>query len=99
MNRQPSIEKSDYQTRLDKEELGESIDESAPHAHNVRYWSDFNRVYHAPHSLHPLPSPAPGANVNQPVVQQWDEGIQSFRREDSVCGGFGISAVIKPYSV
>lgn len=93
VNRQPGIEKSDYQARLEKKEHGEKIDGTAPHAHNVRFWSDFNRVYHAPHSLHPLPSPAPGGNATQPVVQQWDEGIQLYRRQDSVCGRSATPAV------
>ncbi|KAF8316330.1 hypothetical protein DL93DRAFT_2154764 [Clavulina sp. PMI_390] len=75
--RQPLTQKHQYQSALDDE-----IDEaSTPAPHDVTNWSDFNRVFHAPRSLHALVAP-PGPTDGLPVVQQWEEGVERFKRED-----------------
>lgn len=86
INRQPEVEKSDYQIGLEQEEKGHDVDEakSTPHADSVRYWSDFNRVYHAPLSLHPLTPPPESTDPGRAIVETWDEGKQRFIREDAV---------------
>lgn len=86
VNKQPRIERSDYQLALDNEESGLSPKPPAPplHPHTVKHWSDFNRVYHAPRSLHPLGPPTFTGASSSETLERWDEGAELFHREDAV---------------
>ena len=56
--RQDPIPKSEYQTRLDKSELEDDADEDhafVAESHQIRFWSDYSRVYLHPRTTHRLP--------------------------------------------
>lgn len=88
VNKQPHIGRSDYQLALDEEELGLQPQTTPLYPHSVKHWSDFNRVYHAPRSLHPLRPPTlAGASASE-TSERWDEGAEFFHREDAVSADF-----------
>ncbi|SRR5258708_15234100 len=90
MNKQISIEKSAYQRYLDEGQDDTEGLRYQPHPEkhesqrellqSVRYWSDFNRVFHLPRSLHPLSSVGTSGNSANHVMY-WAEGISTFERE------------------
>ena len=49
-------------------------------ASDVRYWSDYNRVYYIPRSIHKLPDLADWETAEG----DWQGGKESFSRYDSV---------------
>lgn len=49
-------------------------------ASDVRYWSDYNRVYYIPRSIHKLPDLADWETAEG----DWQAGKESFLRYDSV---------------
>ncbi|KAI0632877.1 tubulin domain-containing protein [Trametes polyzona] len=55
--RQEPVPKSAYQTRLDEAESGEpeGDDDDAADTSNIRFWSDYSRVYYHPRSAQKLP--------------------------------------------
>jgi hypothetical protein len=82
-----------YQTQLDQETdedsdahaalLGHQPDPSAVPplvASDVRYWSDYNRVYYIPRSIHKLPDLADWETAEG----DWQGGKETFLRYDSV---------------
>ncbi|KAI0049602.1 tubulin nucleotide-binding domain-like protein [Auriscalpium vulgare] len=84
--RQDPIPGSSYQTQLD-EEVDEEPAELKRNAgkvpavpslqsSDVRYWSDFNRVYYLPRSVHKLPDPADWENAEG----DWNSGREAFQR-------------------
>lgn len=90
--RQPTISSSAYQKQLD-EEVEEDPDiraRAAPrdgtletpvlHRKDIRYWSDFSRVYYLPRSLHQLPDVLDFENSDE----DWSEGKTMFERYDAV---------------
>ncbi|KAF8957165.1 mtDNA inheritance protein Dml1 [Flammula alnicola] len=86
--RQEPISKSTYQRHMEKEE--ESEDPGARESQNpttssknlnqdvgdVRYWSDFSRVYYLPRSLQKLPEPPDWEETGL----DWSQGQELFRR-------------------
>lgn len=82
--RQAQVPKSDYQNGMEKystdvyghlssaeaEELGE----------NIRYWSDFSRVYYLPRSLQKLPDPPSW----EETCVNWKEGQDIFNSYNKV---------------
>ncbi|VDC05087.1 unnamed protein product [Peniophora sp. CBMAI 1063] len=92
--RQPSISTSVYQKHLDEEIVEDPADArgeagaetrdgqlQAPilRASEVRYWSDFSRVYYLPRSLHQLPDALDFENSDE----DWLEGKTAFERYDA----------------
>lgn len=80
--KQNPITKSDYQTRL--EEGGTGDDEgslnSSVKSQEVRFWSDYNRVYYHPRSLHAL-SDLPEWEANK---GDWNYGKSAFEKYEAV---------------
>ena len=86
---QDRISDGPYQTQLDEE-----VDEDATVApevergvvipplcaSDVRYWSDYDRVYHLPRSIHKLPDLADW----EAAEGDWSAGKESFLRYDLV---------------
>lgn len=83
-----------YQTQLDQE-VDEDPAQRAPDterspevpplvASDVRYWSDYNRVYYVPRSLHKLPDLADWEAADG----DWHGGKDAFLRYDSVSWPF-----------
>lgn len=79
-----------YQNQLDQE-VDEDRETEPPHpatsyivpplkASDVRYWSDYNRVYYLPRSLHKLPDLADW----EVTEGSWQDGKETFLRYDSV---------------
>ncbi|KAI0254442.1 tubulin domain-containing protein [Lactifluus subvellereus] len=82
--RQDRIPDIDYQTRLD-EEVDEDPAEAPPdheslvpplRTSDVRYWSDYNRVYYLPRSIHKLPDLADWEAEDG----DWQGGKETFFR-------------------
>ncbi|KAI0254449.1 hypothetical protein BJV78DRAFT_1184394, partial [Lactifluus subvellereus] len=82
--RQDRIPDIDYQTRLD-EEIDEDPAEAPPdheslvpplRTSDVRYWSDYNRVYYLPRSIHKLPDLADWEAEDG----DWQGGKETFFR-------------------
>lgn len=106
MNRQNPIEKSAYQRSLDESEddIEGLRNELHPEKHesqrellqSIRYWSDFNRVFHLPRSLHPLSSVSTAADSANHVIY-WGEGISTFERECVV--GYIESQQIRTFAI
>lgn len=79
-----------YQTQLDQEVDDESAAEPPDpevgpvvpplRATDVRYWSDFNRVYYLPRSMHKLPDLVDW----EAAGGDWQGGKESFLRYNSV---------------
>jgi hypothetical protein len=79
-----------YQKQLDQETdedpVGEPPDpDTSPtvpplRASEVRYWSDYNRVYYLPRSIHKLPDLADWETTDG----DWQGGKETFLRYDSV---------------
>lgn len=92
-----------YQTQLDEEvdedpELGPPDTEKSPAvpplaASDVRYWSDYNRVYYLPRSIHKLPDLADWEAADG----DWHGGKDAFLRYDSVSWLFRLESPI-PHS-
>lgn len=94
--RQPSIPLSAYQEQLDEEFEEDPADpetraRAEPHevgdtevpvlrTNDVRYWSDFSRVYYLPRSLHQLPDVLDFENADE----DWSEGKTLFKRHEAV---------------
>jgi len=74
--RQDLIGKSDYQLRMEAESE-DSLEvlwtPSIQNHHNVRYWSDFSRVYFLPRSLQKLPE-----TDWEQKTHNWVEGQEMF---------------------
>lgn len=86
--RQERIPKSSYQERLDEEaELMDSEPTAdagrnrAKNNHNIRYWSDYDRVFYHPRSLHRLPDVPDYENTEG----DWMGGQETFTRYNEVC--------------
>ncbi|KAF8271124.1 Misato segment II tubulin-like domain-containing protein [Lactarius quietus] len=85
---QDHISDGPYQTRLDEEieedaavapsELQRSTVISPLCASDVRYWSDYDRVYHLPRSIHKLPDLADW----EAAEGDWSAGKEAFLRYD-----------------
>ena len=91
--RQPSIQSSEYQKQLDEEIEEEhsdyrsradsrdvALETPVLRANEVRYWSDFSRVFYLPRSLHQLPDVLDFENSEE----DWAEGRTMFERYDAV---------------
>ena len=92
--RQDPIPKSDYQNRLDE---GETENEDLPEDHtdpesgaskigptNVRFWSDYSRVFFHPRSLQRLPD-LPDWDA---VESDWIKSRESFSSYEQVQNSF-----------
>ncbi|OCH91306.1 mtDNA inheritance protein Dml1 [Obba rivulosa] len=76
--RQDSIPKSSYHTHLEEETAYPEA--SAPvKTSNIRYWSDYSRVYFHPRSLQKLPDHADWESLEG----DWNAGREEFARHDS----------------
>jgi hypothetical protein len=91
--RQDPIPDIAYQTQLDQEtdEDSDPVLGQQPYpeessavpplvASDVRYWSDYNRVYYIPRSIHKLPDLADWETAEG----DWQGGKETFLRYDSV---------------
>ncbi|KAI0061973.1 tubulin nucleotide-binding domain-like protein [Artomyces pyxidatus] len=86
--RQDPIPESTYQSRLDEEIEEDSADNQkvsetptvvpALHSSEIRYWSDYNRVYYLPRSVHKLPDIADW----EIAEGRWQTGKEVFNRYD-----------------
>ncbi|GLB45716.1 putative tubulin domain containing protein [Lyophyllum shimeji] len=79
--RQDPIPESAYHSSLEKaeeEEDDEKIDDTDGSREDVRYWSDFNRLYYIPRTVQPLPDPAEWENPEG----DWNLGQSLFSRYD-----------------
>ena len=75
----PQIEVSDYQKSLD----AGNVHPETPNTQNVRYWSDFNRVFYHPRSIIQLNEYEFGSSLMP--FEKWDTGdlfTQIDREED-----------------
>ena len=87
--RQDPISDGPYQTQLDEEIEEEAVAQPEPErstaipplcSSNVRYWSDYDRVYHLPRSIHKLPDLADWETAEG----DWSAGKEAFLRYDLV---------------
>lgn len=91
--RQPPIEPSSYQARLaagedptpapqtdDQDPSSEKVAEPL-RSTDLRYWSDYNRLYYHPRTIQALPDVADWENVDG----NWSLGKQTFDRFNAVC--------------
>lgn len=82
--RQEAISKSKYHAKLEEtDELRVTdMDVEGAHlhqgGHEIRYWSDFSRVYYRPKSIQPLPDPMYGEIVRG----DWRGGHELFHRSN-----------------
>jgi hypothetical protein len=83
--RQESIPKSAYQDLMD-EELDDppcqdsQTEDNRERDPEIRYWSDFNRVYYLPRTIQKLPDTADWENTEG----DWSVGRESFARFNEV---------------
>ena len=84
--RQDLIPKSAYQSHM---EAGSTLSKETPHdsshrliqdAGDIRYWSDFDRVYYLPRSLQKLPDPPEWKSTDL----GWIQGHEMFTRHNEV---------------
>jgi Tubulin domain len=84
--RQDLIPKSAYQSHI---ETGSTPSEESPHDSgsqltqgpgDIRYWSDFDRVYYLPRSLQKLPDPPEWKST----YLGWNQGYELFTRHNEV---------------
>ena len=84
--RQDLIPKSAYQSHI---EAGSTLSEESPDDYaprpiqgdgDIRYWSDFDRVYYLPRSLQKLPDPPEWKSTDL----GWNEGHEMFARYNEV---------------
>ena len=84
--RRDLIPRSVYQSHIKAESSlsEESLYDSGLHliqgAGDIRYWSDFDRVYYLPRSLQKLPDPSEWKSTNL----GWNEGHEMFTRHNEV---------------
>ena len=80
--RQEPVSKSAYQKQMDDEENGLDADQPETNLSigDIRYWSDFSRVYYLPRSLQKLPDPPEWEDT----ALNWNAGNELFRRFDEV---------------
>ncbi|KAG6864460.1 hypothetical protein C0991_009322 [Blastosporella zonata] len=57
---------------------------------DIRYWSDFNRVYYVPRTVQKIPDPAEWENISG----DWNQSHIAFSRYDEV--GSLVSSVSSP---
>lgn len=91
--RQPAIEPSSYQARLaagedpppapqsDYQDPSSEKVAEPPRSTDLRYWSDYNRVFYHPRTIQALPDVADWENVDG----NWSLGKQTFDRFNAVC--------------
>lgn len=67
---------------MDDEENGPDADQpnTNPTIGDIRYWSDFSRVYYLPRSLQKLPD----LSEWEESALNWNEGNELFKRFDEV---------------
>lgn len=80
--RQSLITKSSYHAQLEDEK---NDDDERPSTQNkeigdIRYWSDFNRLYYLPKSLQPLPDIPDWETTSL----DWNQGQELFTRFNEV---------------
>jgi hypothetical protein len=75
--RQDAVQPSTYQRQLDEEA---DEDESSDQDADMRYWSDFNRVYYHPGTIQKLPDPMEWENVQD----DWSHGQEILDRHEEV---------------
>jgi len=73
---QDPIPQSEYHARLESDM--EEGDDFAHQDANVRYWSDYSRVFLDRKSIQPVPDPLEGSEA------EWSVGQELFRRYDEV---------------
>ncbi|KAJ6565727.1 Misato segment II tubulin-like domain-containing protein [Mycena sp. CBHHK59/15] len=81
--RQEPVGKSQYQIHMDELDSDSSdADAAALQQEDVRYWSDFNRVYYVPRTVQKIPDVAEWEDVEG----NWAAGHQTFERYDEDTG-------------
>src|ERR1700759_2315338 len=73
--RQPIIAPHPYQSHLEEPSVPPNISTSS-----VRFWSDYNRIYHHPRSLVQLETTSLAASMAP--MQSWNFGLELFEKED-----------------
>lgn len=73
--RQDLIAKSAYQSHL---EAGSTLSKEIPSVGDIRYWSDFDRVYYLPRSLQKMPDPPEWESTDL----GWIQGHEMFKRHN-----------------
>jgi hypothetical protein len=73
--RQPVIPQHPYQSHLQEPSVSPLLSSST-----VRYWSDYNRIYHHPRSLVQLETTSLAATTAP--MQDWNFGLELFGKED-----------------
>ncbi|KAG6825236.1 hypothetical protein H0H92_004326 [Tricholoma furcatifolium] len=87
------IPKSAYHESLDASDDYDDSCQSESSRENVRYWSDFNRVFYTPRSIQKVADPAEWENIEgdwnhgKTVFSEYDEGLQVMN-DTSSFGGF-----------
>lgn len=81
--RQPPVPKSAYQARLEAEAAEDAESEENSSTSDIRYWSDYNRVYFHPRTLQRLPNLSDYENVEG----DWNVGKDAFTKWDEVSSG------------
>ncbi len=83
-HKQVSIPKSDYLKRLDEgdDDGTEILEQTATPSFRPKYWSDFNRMYYIPRSVHLVPNLASlGLEESR---SPWSTGREIFQHYDTV---------------
>jgi len=84
-HKQETIRKSDYLKRVDEgdEDEAKTLEETTAPTFKPKYWSDFNRMYYLPRSVHPIPS-LTGLGLEE-SRNPWSTGRDVFQRYDLNC--------------
>lgn len=81
-HKQATVPRSEYLKRLDEGEDDETSEESDAPAFKPKSWSDFNRMYYVPRSVHPIPTlSCLGLEDSR---SPWATGRDVFQRYDIV---------------
>ncbi|TFK19554.1 tubulin nucleotide-binding domain-like protein [Coprinopsis marcescibilis] len=82
--RQTPIQHSAYQRHMLESDVNASTKGIIPEdvlQDKVRYWSDYNRVYYTPNTIHQIPEASGRKDPNS----NWGAGVDTFRRYDQEC--------------
>lgn len=78
--KQEPVGKSQYQTDLEELDFAGGDASSAAQLADVRYWSDFNRLYYVPRTVQKIPDIPEWADAEG----NWTAGHETFTRYDEV---------------
>lgn len=81
-HKQATVRRSEYLKRLDEGDDDETLEETDAPSFKPKYWSDFNRMYYVPRSVHPIPTLSSlGLEDSR---SPWATGRDVFQRYDTV---------------